>query len=140
MDTSILSHINWLAVLAAAIVYFLLGALWYSNAFLGPRWAALAGVKREDPEAAKNRGRIMGLSFVLFLLICTGMALLIYRLQLYAFTSGIKMGLITGLLFSATTIAISNLYQGKSMNLTAIDSLYHVIGQIVAGVIIVLWK
>lgn len=140
MDTSILSHINWFAVLTAAIVYFMLGALWYSRAFLGARWAALTGVKMEDPAARQNMGMIMGLSFLMFLLICVGLALVIYRLQLSAFTSGIKTGLVTGLLFSLPIICISNLYQGKSMNLTAIDSLYHIIGQVIAGVIIAVWK
>jgi hypothetical protein len=35
-----LTEINWLAVLAAGVAFFLLGAVWYSVLF-GKKWAQL---------------------------------------------------------------------------------------------------
>ena len=44
MDTSFFSDMNWLAVLVAAVAYFMLGALWYSKALFGNAWIKYSGV------------------------------------------------------------------------------------------------
>jgi hypothetical protein len=54
--------------------------------------------------------------------------------------SGLKLGLMTGLLFSATAISITYLYIKKPIGLHFIDGLYHVVGQIVAAIILCIWK
>jgi hypothetical protein len=41
----IVNGVSWLAVLAGAIVSFLLGWLWYSPKLFGEKWAAGSGVK-----------------------------------------------------------------------------------------------
>jgi Protein of unknown function (DUF1761) len=41
----IINGVSWLAVLAGAIVSFLLGWLWYSPKLFGEKWAAGSGVK-----------------------------------------------------------------------------------------------
>jgi hypothetical protein len=41
----ITNGVSWLAVLAGAIVSFLLGWLWYSPKLFGEKWAAGSGVK-----------------------------------------------------------------------------------------------
>jgi hypothetical protein len=41
----ITSGISWLAVIAGAVVSFLLGWLWYSPMLFGPKWAEGSGVK-----------------------------------------------------------------------------------------------
>ena len=51
--------------------------------------------------------------------------------------SGIKWGAFTGLLFSATAISITYLYIKKPLGLHLIDGFYHVLGQAIAGAIVV---
>ena len=43
--------INWLAVLVAAIVIFVLGGLWYSPVLFARRWIALQGRTEEQMRA-----------------------------------------------------------------------------------------
>ena len=55
----------------------------------------------------------MGLSFICMLLICAGLSILRYRLDLQGSLSGLKLGLFTGLIFSTAIIAINYLYEKK---------------------------
>ena len=55
MDTSYFSHINWLAVLVAAIAYFALGAIWFSRPVFGARWIALHEININDDNAKKAK-------------------------------------------------------------------------------------
>lgn len=140
MDTSIFSHINWLAVLVAAIAYFASGAIWYSKPVFGTIWAQGHGLNMNDPDARKGAGRIMMMSFISFVIITIALAILVVKLNLTFFMSGVKLGLITGAGFSWMTIYISYIYTKKPKSIHLIDGLYHVVGQIIAAIILCLWR
>lgn len=138
MDTSFFSHLNWLAVAVAAVAYFLLGALWYSMLFQ-KQWIRGTGINPKDPEAGKGAGGIMFMTLILEFIICIGLAVLVYRMNLSGpWMSGLKLGLFTGIFFSATVITISYLYQ-KKLSLAVIDGGYHIVGSIIASVILCVW-
>jgi len=140
MDTTIFSNINWLAVLVAAIAYFALGALWYSPLF-GKKWVQYQKIDMNDPDIKKGVGGIMFGSFILMLAATIGLAILVERIPLNGgAVSGLKLGLETGLLFSATAISITYLYIKKPIGLHFIDGLYHVVGQIIAAIILCVWR
>ena len=40
-------HLNWLAVLVAAVSTFLIGGLWYSPAMFGRAWMSANGSRRK---------------------------------------------------------------------------------------------
>src|SRR4051812_43382049 len=101
MNTSFLSDLNWLHVLVAAIAYFALGALWYSPLF-GKKWIAYHKIDINHPDAKKGVGAIMIGSFVWMFITSAALAVLIQRLGLWEAVSGVKLGLFTGLLFSAS--------------------------------------
>src|SRR5690349_835084 len=48
--------INYLAVLVAGIIIFLLGGLWYSPVLFAKRWTALQGMSEEEMRAAAKAG------------------------------------------------------------------------------------
>lgn len=140
MHAAHFSGINWLHVLVAALAYFMLGALWYSFLFQ-KTWIKHQKIDVNDPEGKKGVGAIMAASFFLMLLTTIGLAVLIERLQPVAgFHSGVKIGLFTGFFFSATAISINYLYLKKHPALHAIDGLYHVVGQVIAAVILCAWR
>ena len=46
----VINGVNWLAVIAGAIVSFILGWLWYSPMLFGAKWAEGSGVKMGSSE------------------------------------------------------------------------------------------
>jgi hypothetical protein len=139
MDASNFSQLNWLHVLVAAIAYFAVGALWYSVLF-GKRWVAYQKIDMNDPRSKEGTAPIMIGSFVWMFITSAALAMLVHRLELSMALSGVKLGLFTGVCFSAAAISISYLYVKKAVGLHAIDCLYHIVGQIVAAVILCVWR
>lgn len=140
MNAAIFSNINWLAVLVATIAYFMLGAIWYSKALFGVKWASLVGIGMNNPDKGKRMAQMMIGTFVLILVTSVGLALLINRIDLHLLPSGIKLGLITGLCFATTSVAISFIYESRPTALYFIDYGYHLVGHIIAAIIMVLWR
>ena len=139
MNMDLFSHINWLAVLVAAVAYFMLGAIWYSKALFAPKWAALVGIDMSKPDK-KGLGGMLLASFILTLVICVGLAMLVVRMDLFILSSGVKLGLITGICFATTSVSISFIYEKRPLGLYFIDCGYHVVGNIAAAIILVMWR
>ena len=137
MNTSFFTDINWLAVAVAAIAYFALGAVWYSGLF-GKRWVAYQNIII-DENAKKGVGAIMFSSFLLMGVSVICLAILVERLQLTQAISGVKLGLLTGVGFAVTSLSISYLYVKKPLGLYLIDGMYHVLGNIIAAIILCVW-
>lgn len=139
MNTSLLTDVNWLAVMAASIAYFALGAIWYSALF-GKKWVLYQNINADDPEMRKGVAATMLSSFFLMLFSVFCLALLVNRLQLTEPLSGIKLGLLTGIGFAASAISIGYLYTKKPIGLHLIDGLYHILGNVIAGIILCVWS
>jgi hypothetical protein len=138
MNTTIFSNLNWLHILVAAIAYFALGSIWYSALF-GKKWVAYHKLDVNAPDAKKGVAAIMFGSFVWMFITSVGLAIIVNRLNLTTAMSGVKWGLLTGICFSSAAISISYLYVKKPTGLHFIDCLYHIIGQIIAAVILSAW-
>src|SRR5438309_1250903 len=96
MDASNFSNLNWLHVLVAALGYFVLGALWYSPLF-GKRWVAYHQININAADARKGVAAIMFGSFIWMFITSAALAVIVSRLHLFQVSSGIKLGLLTGL-------------------------------------------
>jgi uncharacterized protein DUF1761 len=140
MNTEIFSQINWLAVLVAAIAYFILGALWYSKALFANKWIQAHAINTSDPNLRTGIGQMMFMSFLLFILICIGLAILIVKLDLREAISGVKIGLATGVCFAFTSVCIGYLYQKKPFAAHVIDGGFHIVGYIIASIILCMWR
>ena len=140
MNTQIFSDINWLAILVAAIAYFMLGAVWYSKALFGAKWAAVVGLDMTDPNKSKGMAKMMTGTFVLILIACMGIAMLVTRMDLSVLPSALKLGLITGICFATTAVSISFIYESRPTALYFIDCGYHLAGHLIAAMILVLWR
>ena len=139
MNSAIFSDINWIATLAGAIAYFALGAPWYSFLFQ-KKWIQYTGVSMTDPNAKKGMGAIMFGSFIMMFICSLAIAILASRLQLSGWMSGLKLGLLTGIFFAFTSMAINMLYEKKAVGLYFINGGYQVLGNIIAAIIICSWR
>ncbi len=140
MITVIFKEINWLSVLVGTLGYFALGALWYSLLFKD-KWLAYNKIIIDNnTDAKKGVGSIMFASFIMMLVTSIAIAFLAYRVGMWGWMSGIKLGLLTGVCFASTSMAINMLYEKKPLGLFFINAGYQVLGNIISAVIIVCWR
>lgn len=134
------SRINWLATLGAGVLYFMLGALWYAPFAFGPTFNEALGyapgvVPANTPSMFIGPllgclAAVMGLSV---LINWTGVTSRKQILQLAATTS---------LLFSVSAVGIDAVApnQHASLTLLLIVGGYHVVGQLLAGLVLSMKK
>src|SRR5436189_6471700 len=82
MNTAIFSHLNWWAILVATLAYFILGAVWYSKALFGTKWARLIKLDTSNPDLKRGMGKMMASTFTLILIACFGLSILIHMIGL----------------------------------------------------------
>ncbi|MFL5762782.1 MAG: DUF1761 domain-containing protein [Bacteroidia bacterium] len=137
MFQTFLHQTNYLAILVSALIYFIIGALWYSMLFR-KQWVQLIGLK---PEQMQNGSKIVFLyTFLAEIVIVFAMAFIIWILGTPDCVSAIKVGLFFSVCFTATVLAINNWYGMRSMKLTLIDAGYHIVGIVFASIILTIWK
>jgi len=73
-----MGHVNYLAVLVAAVAAFVLGWLWYSPLLFFRPWMRLRGL---DPEAAMKNAKLPGGKLVIEFARCFVLACVIARLM-----------------------------------------------------------
>jgi hypothetical protein len=134
------SSARHLAVWIASIVFFVLGAIWYS-VMAGP-WAAAIGKTMDtmsrDQGAASPLPYVIG--FIAILVMCYTLAWLIERLQAATLTGGMRLGATIAIGFIAATLALNYGFEARSVTLWLINSAYVVVGLAIAGAIIGGWK
>ncbi|MBA4198753.1 MAG: hypothetical protein C0459_14485 [Chitinophaga sp.] len=139
MFNQLLSSVNWLHVLVAAVAYFMLGAIWYSALFQ-KQWIAMHKIDVNAPDAKKGAGVIFGIGFLLTIVIVAGIAIFKTQVPAINLVGGIKLGLFASVVFCSPPLAMSHLYLKKPFALIAIDCAYHIIGSAIAGAIIGAWQ
>ena len=141
----IIQNLNWLAVIVSAIAYFALGAIWFNPKVFGTIWMKGHNLAPPTEEDKKRMPMRMLSTFILCLIGAAAMAYFMYVSSSYHHTSwrwysGVKIGLIAGCGFSGVGIAMNYIYTRKSFTLILIDSAYHVVGMIVSGIILSVWR
>ncbi|MDB5200157.1 MAG: hypothetical protein JWO92_2120 [Chitinophagaceae bacterium] len=137
--TQTFSELNWIAILVGTIGYFALGAIWYSFLFQ-KKWIAYNKIDMSDPNGKKGVGAIMFASFILMFVTSLAIAILVNRIGVWSWMSGVKLGAFTGVCFACTSMGINMLYEKKPLGLFFINGAYQVLGNIIAAVIIVCWQ
>jgi hypothetical protein len=136
MIGDILSHINYLAVIIASLAYFFVGAVWYSKALFASQWVALNGIDVNAADARKGLVQMMLSTFLMNVVIALALSVLIQAMGLHGAMHGFKLGLLCSVAFSTMTISMGYVYQRKPMMLYVIDCGYHIVGIILASVIL----
>ena len=129
-------EVNYLAVIAAAVATFALGALWYSPALFGKAWQREAGVTEEKMKTS-NMALIFGLTFVLSLIAAGVFALFLGPRPPMAL--GLGAGFSAGLCWVAASLGIDYLFERKSLKLWLINGGYHTLQFTIIGLILALW-
>lgn len=90
---NIIQHIHWLAVLAAAVAYFALRAIWYLKILFAKKWLALTKIDASEVIPMLPRGwLVLGASFITIMVTCIGLAMVATHLALPGFCAWRKIG------------------------------------------------
>ncbi len=125
--------INWLAVLVAAVVTFVLGGVWYGPLF-GKVWRAAEGRPDPDPTQAKHPAFVYSLSFVLMLVAAAVLAIALGPDP--TVPRSVVVGLVVGVGWVATSFGVNYLFAGRRLALFAVDAGYNVVLFALMGLII----
>jgi len=127
------------AVWIASIVFFVLGAIWYS--VMAAPWMAAIGKTMDEltrEQGASPLPYIVG--FAAILVMCYTLAWLMHRLQAATLAAGLRLGAIIAIGFIAATLALNYGFEARSVTLWLINSVYVTVGLALAGAIIGGWK
>ncbi|MBT8080662.1 MAG: DUF1761 domain-containing protein [Gammaproteobacteria bacterium] len=131
-----LSGINWIAVIAAALAAFALGAGWYSMPLFGRTWMREIGLSEETAGSA-NMPLVFGTAFVLQFAAATALAASMPATSTWL--TGIQCGLVVGVFWVASAFAITYLFEQRSMRLFMINAGYYIVLFAIMGAILGSW-
>jgi fatty-acid desaturase len=131
-----LAPVNYLAVLVAAIIQWLLGWLWYSVLFAKP-WKAMVGAGLETKK--NNMALAMVLSFICSLVLCFVLAHLVLWAGTGALTWGLLIGVIVWAAFIAAPLTVQHIYECRPFNLYAINTGYWLVALVISGGLLAVW-
>ncbi|NIR68623.1 MAG: DUF1761 family protein [Aliifodinibius sp.] len=135
--SEIISSLNWLAVIVATVVYFCLGALWYSNLLFAKTWMKLRNVTEEDIE--EPNPVIFLYSFILQFIAVASLAFFMEAMGIESAGNGALIGFGTGAGFVFTLAGTTGIFSEIPMKLHFLDNGYHVVGLVLAGLVLGLW-
>jgi hypothetical protein len=131
-------HLNWLAVLAAAVSTFLLGGLWYSPFLFGKAWMSANNFSEADL-AKSNMAKIFGLAFLFAVIMAANLAAFLAEPKTTALW-GATAGFLAGFGWVALGIATIALFERRSGKYILINGGYMTVSFVVMGLIIGAWR
>lgn len=129
--------INFWAVLVITVIYFALGAFWYSTILFGNIWAKANNFNID--ELKMEAKSFIGAAIAAFLSTLF-LALLLELIVTYDILIGLLTGLIVGFGFVFVIGFYDVIYEGKNIKAWAVDAGYHFVALIIAGLILGLWQ
>lgn len=131
-------HINWLAVLAAAMLTFALGGFWYSPALFGRTW--MSANQFTDADLAKSSmGKVFTLAFVFAVVMAVNLAAFLADPKTTA-SWGATAGFLAGFGWIRLGIATISLFERCSAKYVLINGGYMTVSVVVMGLILGAWR
>ncbi len=131
-------HLNYGAVIVAAIANYIIGAIWY-GALFGETWKKLSGISDMKPTPLN-----IAVGLISALVMSWVLAHALVFAGAYLKTTGVSAGLMTGFFnwlgFIATVTVGSVIYENKPWKLWFLNNGYWLISLLVMGTILAMWK
>ena len=134
--------INWLAVVVAAAVYFVVGAAWFAPGVFGKPWMEAIGF-----DASKPRPQMKPVSYagpaIFYLIAAAVTAILARATGADTVSEGVILGLMVGVGYALTVTATDAVFdpnKARPWNWFAISGAYHVVALVLVGMIIGAWQ
>ena len=131
------SDLNWLAVLVAAVAYFVVAAVWYQPKVMGTRWMRAVGV---DPSKGSPSPWIFVGTLVAYFLMASALAMIAQGIGGSSFGDGLVLGLVTGVAFVGAQAWVNATYESRSMDVLITNGGIGVLGHVIMAVIVTVWN
>jgi hypothetical protein len=129
-----------LAVLAAAVAAWLIGALWYSPVMFAKAWVNAHGYTPEQLAAMKvMQGKVIGATLVAMILMAAVLQVFLRHLGADSIGDGVKWAFHAWLGFAVPLGFIAHLYSQKKIAAWLIDIGYQLVYLLVMGAILGAW-
>lgn len=132
-----LGGLNYLAIIVATVLSFLLGGLWYSDALFGRIYRAGIGKR---PEELGGAALPLTLNFVTALITAIVFAELIRRLNLQTAGEGLAFGLAIGIGIIGASMASDFAFNRFSLAFFLVEAGYRVVLSVIMGVLLTVWR
>lgn len=130
--------INWLAVIAAAVVRLVVGALWYSPMAFGPMWQKTVGITQERMMAAMPRAIAVDAVGSLV------MAFILLHAVAYAGADSLVLGALVGALnwagFVAVVLIATNVYEQRPLRSAYVSAGFNLVAMVLMGALLAVWR
>ena len=142
MSFDALGQLNWLAVIVGALIYFALGALWYTPQFLGRAWQRSIGW---DPERTlpQMSAATYAVPLLAYLVMAVAIGLLAAVTGTDSLGEGVVLGLVVGIGLSLMhTLVDATFDPNKPQPWTwfAINGSYHALGILIVAIVVSVWQ
>jgi len=124
---------NLLGILAATVVFYLLGFLWYGMIF-SEMWLAFNGISEADALAhAEKMGAMMYVGGILITLLqVLGLAYVLHHASASLLLTCVKIGAIIAMLLSLPIMMYAHIYEGTSHQAIALDFAHILVGYVIS--------
>jgi Protein of unknown function (DUF1761) len=138
----VLSDLNWLAILVAALAYFAIGAAWYAPPVFGKVWMAAGGMSMPE-EGTRPSPAIYLTPLLGSVLSAVALGMLAEASATDTLEEGIVLGLVVAIGFAVSIAFVTAQFESqkpKPMVWGAVNAGYHVVGTLLAAIIIASWQ
>ncbi|MGH2634981.1 MAG: DUF1761 domain-containing protein [Actinomycetota bacterium] len=140
MTFDTLGELNWLAVIVAAIAYFVLGSIWYAPPVLGRAWIESSGIQMPEGQRPSPAIYLSPLLTCFVAAVATGM--LVVGTRSNELTEGIQLGVVLGVGYALSITILGGIFETgkpKPMVSALISGGYHLVGLLITAMIIAAW-
>lgn len=128
---------NILPVIVSAIIYFVIGAIWYSPKVFGKKWMELSNIKCEE---CKGMCQAYVGAFIIGLVISAVLAHFVHATHATTAFEGAKVGFFAWLGFGATIPFSAVLWERKPLNLYLIHTSCLLVAFLAIGALLAFWQ
>ena len=142
MSFDVISEVNWLAVVVGGILYFILGALWYSPGVFGRAWQRAIGWNPEE-KPPDMRPTFYVVPAIAYTVTAVAIGMLARATGSDDVGTGVVLGLVVGIgiaVMHTLGDAVFDPNKPEPWTWFAITGGYHAIGQLIVAVIVSAWR
>lgn len=132
-------HFNHWALLVSALILWFLGAIWYSPVLFAKPWMAILKI---DPSKTNSKTMVPGMiaSFIGDLILSLVLAHMVYWSGADSYGWGALIGFLVWLGFFAAPNVPQGIYEGRPFKLFAINNGYWLVGLMIVGGLLAVWR